>query len=184
MWADLLVALLLSLSLCADCLAVSLVSGLSLSGVRHGKVALIAAIFSVVHICFLLSGYFFGDLFVGYVEKFAHWIGFLLLLYVGGSMFYEAVAGKVEKRDLNGIRNILLSAVATSIDALAVGVSLSMDRTPVPVALMTAAVLLVITFLTVSVGILGGRKIGNRFGKVAEIVGSLILVGLGVGILI
>ena len=94
------------------------------------RVLLVALVFGLVQAGLLFAGYLFGDLFVGYVEKFAHWIGFLLLLYVGGSMVVEALTGKEEARDLNGIKNILIASVATSIDAMAVGISLSMDMEP------------------------------------------------------
>ena len=181
---ELFFALLLSLSLCADCFAVSLCSGVAADSLKRRQLLVAAAVFSTVHICFLLGGYFLGDLLVGYVERFARWIGFLLLLYVGGTMFVEAVWGKKSALNISGFRNILMSAVATSLDALAVGISLSMDRKSVPSVMITAAVLFIITFLTVATGLVGGRKIGMHFGKVAEIVGALILVGLGVGILI
>ena len=145
---------------------------------------LVALVFGVVQAAFLLAGFFFGDLFVGYVEKFAHWIGFLLLLYVGGSMILEAIKGEEEARDLNGIRNILVASVATSIDALAVGISLSMDMEPVSSALLKAVAVLIVTVISVIAGILGGRKIGTRFGRGAEIVGGIVLILIGLNILL
>ena len=181
---ELLVALLLAVSLCADCFAVSLCSGVTMREVTRKRVLLVALVFGIVQAGFLFAGYVFGDLFVGYVEKFAHWIGFLLLLYVGGSMVIEALKGKEEKHDLNGVRNILIASVATSIDALAVGVSLSMDLESLRSALIKAAAVFVVTVVSVLTGILGGRRIGNRFGHVAELLGGLVLVGLGIGILI
>jgi putative Mn2+ efflux pump MntP len=181
---EVLLALLLAASLCADCFAVSVCSGVTMQGVARKRVALVALVFAIVQAALLFAGYLFGDLFVGYVERFAHWIGFLLLLYVGGSMVVEALKGKEEARDLNGIRNILIASVATSIDALAVGISLSMDMESMGSALIKTAAVFLVTFISVVAGILGGRKIGNRFGRGAELVGGLVLVGLGVGILL
>lgn len=181
---DFIIALMLSLSLCADCLAVSLCSGPTMRGVPRKYILSVSALFAVVHVGFLTAGYLFGDLFVGYVDRFAHWIGFLLLLYVGCSMLFSALAGKDELRSLEGLRNILVSAAATSIDALAVGVSLSMERTSASSFILTAVVLFVTTLIVVLTGLVGGRRIGARFGRKAEIVGGLILVGLGIGILI
>lgn len=181
---EIILALLLALSLCADCFAVSLCSGVTMKSTRRRQVLAVALIFGLVQAGLLLAGYLFGDLFVGYVEKFAHWIGFLLLLYVGGSMVLEAVRGKEEARDLNGIRNILVASVATSIDALAVGISLSMDLEPIGSALLKAAAVLVVTILTVVAGILGGRKIGTRFGRRAEFAGGCVLILLGLNILL
>lgn len=181
---DLILALLLALSLCADCFAVSVCSGVTMKDVGRRKVLAVALVFGIVQAGFLLAGYFFGDLFVGYVERFAHWIGFLLLLYVGGSMILEAVKGTEEARDLNGIRNILVASVATSIDALAVGISLSMDLESVQSALLKAAAVLVMTIISVVAGILGGRRIGTRFGRGAEIAGGCVLILIGLNILL
>ena len=181
---DLILAFALAVSLCADCFAVSLCSGVTMKDVSRKKVLLVALVFGVVQAAFLLAGYFFGDLFVGYVEKFAHWIGFLLLLYVGGSMILEAIKGEEEARDLNGIRNILVASVATSIDALAVGISLSMDMEPVRSALLKAVAVLIVTVISVIAGILGGRKIGTRFGRGAETVGGIVLILIGLNILL
>lgn len=181
---DLILAFALAVSLCADCFAVSLCSGVTMKDVSRKKVLLVALVFGVVQAAFLLAGFFFGDLFVGYVEKFAHWIGFLLLLYVGGSMILEAIKGEEEARDLNGIRNILVASVATSIDALAVGISLSMDMEPVRSALLKAVAVLIVTIISVVAGILGGRKIGTRFGRGAETVGGIVLILIGLNILL
>ena len=67
-----ILALLLALSLCADCFAVSLCSGVTMKGTRRRQVLLVALVFGIVQAGLLLAGYFFGDLFVGYVERFAH----------------------------------------------------------------------------------------------------------------
>ena len=181
---DLILAFALAVSLCADCFAVSLCSGVTMKDVSRKKVLLVALVFGIVQAAFLSAGYFFGDLFVGYVEKFAHWIGFLLLFYVGGSMILEAIKGEEEARDLNGIRNILVASVATSIDALAVGISLSMDMEPVRSALLKAVAVLIVTIVSVVAGILGGRKIGTSFGRGAETVGGIVLILIGLNILL
>lgn len=181
---DIILAFALAVSLCADCFAVSMCSGVTMKDVSRNRVLLVALIFGVVQAAFLSAGYFFGDLFVGYVERFAHWIGFLLLFYVGGSMILEAVRGEEEARDLNGIKNILVASVATSIDALAVGISLSMDMETVGSALLKALAVLIVTMVSVVAGILGGRKIGTRFGRGAEIVGGSVLVLIGLNILL
>jgi putative Mn2+ efflux pump MntP len=177
-------ALLLAVSLCADCFAVSLCSGVTMRDVRRRQVLFIALVFGVVQAGLLLCGYLFGDLFVGYVERFAHWIGFLLLLYVGGSMIIEALKGGEEARDLNGIRNIVVASIATSIDALAVGISLSMEQDSLSSALLKCAAVLVVTILSVVVGILGGRRIGTRFGRSAELAGGCVLIMIGLNILL
>ena len=184
MLRSIVLALLLAVSLCADCFAVSLCSGVTMRDVRRRQVLFIALVFGVVQAGLLLCGYLFGDLFVGYVERFAHWIGFLLLLYVGGSMIIEALKGGEEARDLNGIRNIVVASIATSIDALAVGISLSMEQDSLSSALLKCAAVLVVTILSVVVGILGGRRIGTRFGRSAEFAGGCVLILIGLNILL
>ena len=184
MLRSIILALLLAVSLCADCFAVSLCSGVTMGNVRRRQVLTIALVFGFVQGGLLLLGYLFGDLFVGYVEKFAHWIGFLLLLYVGGSMILEAVKGKEEARDLNGLRNIIVASIATSIDALAVGISLSMEQDTLSSALLKTAAVFLVTVISVVAGILGGRRIGTRFGRSAEFVGGCVLILIGLNILL
>ncbi|MBQ2197859.1 MAG: manganese efflux pump, partial [Bacteroidales bacterium] len=106
MW--ILEAILLALSLCADCFAVTTCSSLTLRRVTWREVFPIALIFSTIHIILMLSGWLFGDLFAGYLHRIADIIGFLLLLYVGGSMVLEALKGEERQQNLNGFKNILL----------------------------------------------------------------------------
>ncbi|MDO5443257.1 MAG: manganese efflux pump, partial [Bacteroidia bacterium] len=83
-------AIVFAMSLCADCFAVSVCSSVTLKNINLRSVSLIGIVFGIVQAGLMMLGYGFGDLFVGYIEKAAHWIGFLLLLYVGGSMIKEA----------------------------------------------------------------------------------------------
>ncbi len=181
MW--ILEAILLALSLCADCFAVTTCSSLTLRRVTWREVFPIALIFSTIHIILMLSGWLFGDLFAGYLHRIADIIGFLLLLYVGGSMVLEALKGEERQQNLNGFKNILLGAVATSIDAFAVGISLSLCGTPLRTMVADLITLFIVTFLVVTVGVFGGVKIGSRFGRPAEIVGGAVLIAIGIGVL-
>ena len=178
---EILQAILVAASLCADCLAVSLCSGVTLKELNWRSVLSVAFAFAVIQTGLLVGGWAFGDLFVGFVERVSHWIGFLLLLYVGGSMLIEGIRGKAEVRNLNGWRNILLGGLATSIDALAVGVAQSMDGHSI---LPLAISVFVITALSVIIGLWGGRRLGMRFGRWAEIIGGTVLIGIGVSVLL
>ena len=177
-------AILLAASLCADCLAVSLCSGVTLRSVRWREILGVAFAFAVIQAGLLLIGWAFGYLFVGLVEKISHVIAFLMLLYVGGSMLIEGIRGKEEARNLDGWRNVLVGGVATSIDALAVGVAQSMEDVSFsgfpPLLLSVFAV----TALSVVAGLKGGSAIGVRFGRWAEIIGGLVLIGIGVSVLL
>ena len=176
-------AILLAASLCADCLAVSLCSGVTLRSVRWREILGVALAFAVIQTALLLAGWAFGYLFVGLVEKISHVIAFLLLLYVGGSMLIEGIRGEAEVRDLSSWRNIVLGGLATSIDALAVGVSQSMDGVDCQGFLPLLIAVFGITALSVVVGLRGGSAIGARFGRWAEIVGGAVLIGIGVSVL-
>lgn len=172
----------IALSLCADCFAVAICSSLSLRRTTPTSVLKTAVTFAVIHICFLLGGYFLGDLVVNYVYKISHLIGFLLLLYVGGSMLVSGFKKHTEHADFNSMRKIILGGIATSIDALAVGISLSMSET---VQIWTQAItLFIITIAAVSIGIAWGKRIGEKTGNWAKVIGGLVLIAIGVCILI
>ena len=177
-------AILLAASLCADCLAVSLCSGVTLRSVRWREILGVALAFAVIQAGLLLAGWAFGYFFVGLVEKISHIIAFLLLLYVGGSMLIEGIKGEAEVRDLSSWRNIILGGVATSIDALAVGVAQSMEGADWPAFLPLLVAVFAITALSVVIGLRGGRAIGARFGRWAEIVGGVVLIAIGVSVLV
>ncbi len=181
----LLEAILLALSLCADCFAVAICASVSLRKVRLHDILRVGLVFSVVQTAFFLLGWGFADLIAGYVSKIAHWIGFLLLLYVGGSMIREGLEQEPEECvNLDGIRNLLIAGVADSIDALAVGVSMSLAQNEATEAVPVSAAIFGCTFLSVAVGMPLGSRIGEKFGKVAEIVGGCVLILIGLDILL
>lgn len=183
MLVQILHALVLGLSVCADCFAVSICSSTSLRDESFRKISLTALAFAFVQAGLLTIGWLFGDLFVGYIERIAGVIGFLLLLYVGGSMIMGALRHEGECRDLNGFRNVVLGAIATSIDAFSIGISLSMGLTPQDSMVMNIISVFAITFLSVALGMAWGQKIGKKVGKWAQITGGIVLVLIGVGIL-
>ena len=177
-------AILVAVSLCADCFAVSLCSGVTLRDVSWKRVLGVALAFAVIQAGLLAVGWAFGYLFVGLVEKISHIIAFLMLLYVGGSMLIEGIRGKEEARNLDGWRNVLVGGVATSIDALAVGVAQSMEDVSFSGFLPLLLSVFAVTALSVVAGLKGGSAIGVRFGRWAEIGGGLVLLAIGVSVLL
>ena len=175
-------ALLIAVSLCADCFAVTLCSGVTLKKVSPSNVASVAFCFAVIQTGLLLAGWAAGELVSGLVQNVSKWIGFALLLYVGGSMLVEGIRNRQEVRDLDGFVNIILGGLATSMDALSVGVAHSMqggaDIIPLAVSLFA------VTAVSVVCGILFGKSAGCRFGRWAEIGGGAVLVTIGITILI
>ena len=190
----------MAISLCADCFAVSLCSGVTLKKIEFRSVAKVAAAFAVIQTGLLVLGWLLGSAVAGLVFKAAHIIGFLLLLYVGGSMLVEGIKGEEEVKNLDGLKNIVLGGIATSIDALAVGVSQSLatgvskslvegvSQSPASQqadSFITLAVsVFVVTAASVVAGIAGGKVIGRKFGRWAEIAGGLVLIIIALRILL
>jgi putative Mn2+ efflux pump MntP len=185
-------AILLGISLCADCFAVSLCSSFLLPREEmKKKVWTVAAVFAVIQTGLFLGGWALGTFateliseYVGHFEKVAHVIGFLLLLYVGGEMFIDGVRGKSDHLNLDGIKSMIVGGVATSIDAAVVGLSMSMDEAKWADIAPVALSILVFTALSVIVGMFSGGFVGRKLGHSARIVGGLVLIGLGVNILL
>lgn len=180
---QILESILTAASLCADCFAVALCSSLTLKKIDFKQATTIAISFAIIQTGLLLAGWAFGSLLAGLVHKISHIIGFLLLLYVGGSMVIEGAKGKCDGHNLNGAKNIILGGIATSIDAVAVGVAQSMETDGGGSIWTLAAAVFAITMISVVAGIFGGKKIGQVCGNVAEVVGGLVLVGIGVSFL-
>ena len=176
-------AIIVAISLCADCFAVSLCSSVTLRRICWRDVLRVSLVFAVIQAGLLLAGWLFGNLFVGLISRISHFVGFALLLYVGGSMLVEGNRNKQETRDLNGWRNVIVGGVATSIDALAVGVAQSMAHSPWSGFCPLLIAVFAVTALSVVAGIKGGSAVGGKFGRSAEIVGGLVLVGIGVTLL-
>ena len=177
-------SVLVAVSLCADCFAVTLCSSVTIKDLRWRTVARVAIIFAFVHTGLLLTGWAFGSMLASYVVKVSHVIGFVLLLYVGGSMLWEGIKGEEEVRKLDSIRNVVLGSVATSIDALAVGAAKSMEDTSWNGFLPLLVSVFAVTPLIAGLGICGGRFIGRRAGRLAEIIGGCVLIGIGVTLLV
>lgn len=182
-------AIIIAASLCADCFAVSLCSSVTLRCAKWKDVAPITLAFAIIQAGLLAIGWGFGYALAGFVEKISRYVGFLLLLYVGGGMIWEGVKNSGECRNLQGFKNIIIGGIATSIDAMAVGVAMSIKRTgDIAAEFRTFLPLLIsvfaITALSVVLGIFGGKAVGCRFGRCAEIIGGTVLVGIGVTILL
>ena len=111
-------------------------------------------------------------------------IGFALLLYIGVSMLVEGIRGEVPRRNLNGWRNVLIGGVATSLDALGIGIAQSMEDVSWSSFLPLFVSVFVVTALTVVIGLRGGSAIGTRFGRWAEVAGGIVLIGIGISFLL
>lgn len=171
-------ALLLALALAMDAFAVALSQGAKFRLSAAGGLA-IAATFGVFQAVMPLAGWAVGAAALAYVEAFDHWIAFGLLAFLGVRMLGFHNGDADTARVLTG-RTLLIAGVATSVDALAAGITLpTLGVSPWAAALLIG----VVTFVLSGAGVMLGRRAGDHLGEWAERAGGLILIGLGVKIL-
>lgn len=180
---ELLTITLISIGLAMDAFAVSLGIGTSNQiPNRHGKIRL-AAHFGIFQAGMTALGWVVGETIVRFVQTFDHWIAFALLAYVGFNLIRSGFSkdGKAFDHDPSTGGILVMLSLATSIDAFAVGLSIAL--LDISVLLSVILIGLVAFFLSV-VGLLAGARLGTAFGKRMEIVGGLILLGIGVRIVL
>ena len=178
---------LVGVGLSMDAFAVAICKGLAMPRVNRKRTLLIGLYFGVFQAIMPLTGWLLGSQFARRVTKMAPWIAFVLLAWIGGSMIRESLSTeeKEEKAEPAELRHreLLMLAIATSIDALAVGVSFSMVELTVPI--YAAAALIGCTTFAISVaGVFVGNLFGARYKNRAEFVGGAILILIGLKILL
>lgn len=175
--------LILAIGLSFDSFAVSVTSGLNLPRIRFFQAVKMAITLAVFQAIMPLLGWLFGSTIKEQIAPIDHWIAFGLLALVGGKMIIESftTSGDEKIKDPLRMKVILLLALATSIDALAVGFSFSIYLDKIFWAIFIIGS---ITFIASMTGILIGKKTGPKINKYAEIIGGLILFGIGCKILI
>ncbi|PWJ25973.1 putative Mn2+ efflux pump MntP [Branchiibius hedensis] len=180
---SLLEILLIAVGVSADAFAVSLSQGVTMRRFRWRHALLIAGLFGLFQALMPLLGWLLGKGFADAISGVDHWIAFGLLALIGGKMLWEAFQDDEEEDDEPSLdlRGLLILAVATSIDALAVGVSFAVLPVNLPLAL---TVIGVVTFVISLIGVRLGRSVGSWLGKPAEILGGLILIGIGLRIVL
>ena len=177
-------AILVSIALSIDTFAVSMSGSVSMGRLRLAKVAGVALSLAFVQTVFLLGGYYAGDAVARLIEKWGRYLGFAMLLYVGVDMIVEAVRNKEESQDFSGAWKILVAAVATSIDAVAVGASFGLSLVPAGELWLTAGVTFAATVIFAVSGMFCGSAVGRAFGRPAKIVAGIVLIAIGLEILL
>jgi len=173
----------LALALAMDAFAVALGTGAVLSRLTGRHLFRLGFHFGLFQALMPVIGWLAGLTIIQWVEAWDHWIAFSLLATIGGRMVYEAVSDeeKADERDPTKGLSLVLLSIATSIDALAVGFSLSVIG--VSIWMPALVIGLVAGVLTIAGMLLGGR-IGDRWGTRVEIFGGLVLIAIGIKILI
>jgi putative Mn2+ efflux pump MntP len=166
-----------------DCLAVSLSCGIIMPGFGRRDALMLGIFFGGFQAGMLVLGWAGGSAFAGFVGTFAHWIAFGLLLLIGLKMIHEGMEDDNEcaNLDIRNPRVLIILSVATSIDSLAVGVSYAVLKIGI---WLPALVIGAISFAFAFAGGSFGCRLGERFGKRMEILGGIILIGLGLKILL
>lgn len=180
---DIISIFLIAVGLSMDAFAVSVSNGIILKEVHIKQATKTGFFFGVFQAVMPIIGWFAGMTFSNYITSFDHWIAFILLAFIGGNMIYEALKDdeQDDDKDPNSTKVLLIMAVATSIDALAVGISFAMVDTNIWIP---AIIIGCTTFIISTVGVFIGKKVGDLFKKRAEIFGGIILILIGLKILI
>lgn len=182
-WIELL---LTAVGLSMDAFAVSVCKGLGMRKMRYDRALVIGLYFGVFQAIMPLLGWLLGTSFSRYIQAFDHWIAFILLAFIGGKMlwdvFHEKEEETTEKVDARlDHKELFMLAIATSIDALAVGIAFACLDVQIWSSIsIIGCVTLVLSFC----GVWIGNRFGNCFEKKAEIAGGLVLILIGVKILV
>ena len=172
---------ILAVGLSMDAFAVSVCKGLSLGKIKPKHMCIAGAWIGGFQALMPLIGYFLGSFFAEMIEKYDHWVAFVLLAIIGGNMIKESF-GKDEKVDSSmDVKSMLLLAIATSIDALAVGVTFAFLQVQIVPAVSFIGV---ITFIFSAVGVKIGSLFGTKYKSKAELFGGIVLVLIGIKILL
>lgn len=175
---------LVGVSLAMDAFAVSTCKGLSMPKINYKHALIIALFFGVFQAVMPLIGWLLGSAFEKYITTFDHWIAFALLLILGIKALVDAIRDKDDDKNKEyklDFKELTVLAIATSIDALAVGVTFAFLQVSLA---LSVSLIGVITFVLCLIGVMIGNKFGSKWKKPASIAGGVVLILMGVKILL
>lgn len=175
---DYLTLVFVAVGLAMDAFSVATVTGFGLPRIDFFQASRLSVAFGFFHFLMPVIGWLAGNTLLELISGFDHWLAFLLLAFVGGRMIYEAVTnGKaIDPAQVLGGMNLLMFSLAVSIDALAVGLSFSLEQVSI---LIPSLVLGLVTLLFTFAGLLIGNRTGKAFGRNAQIIGGVLLITIG-----
>ncbi len=172
----------IGVGLAMDAFAVAICKGLSMKKCDFKKAGIIAGYFGTFQAIMPFIGYFLGIAFSDLVVNIDHWVSFVLLCFIGGNMISEAMSNEEEnKNDDVDFKTMIILALATSIDALAVGITFAFLKVNILVSIIIIGI---ITFIISFIGVFIGNKFGNKYESKAEFIGGAILIFIGLKILL
>ena len=173
---------LIGVGLSMDAFAVAICQGLSMTKIKWGHALTVGLYFGGFQALMPLLGWVLGSQFSGYIQQYDHWVAFILLLLIGGNMIRESLSKEEECPDASlSVKAMLPMAVATSIDALAVGVGFAFLSVNIGAAVSFIGV---ITFVLSMIGVKVGSLFGAKYKSKAELAGGVILILMGLKILL
>ena len=172
--------LLIGISLSMDAFAVSICKGMSFYNNKYYKALIIGLFFGLFQTIMPIIGYLIGNAFHDLIVSIDHWIAFILLLFIGIKMIKNAILNEDIIDDSISIKTMLSLSIATSIDALIMGLTLSLFDINI---YFSVSIIGIITFILSFIGVLIGNKVGQRLGIKSQILGGFILIVLGMKIL-
>lgn len=172
-----------AIALSMDALSVSVINGFTIKKLHFQHAFRIAFSFGLFQALMPLIGWAAGRTFSVYIEKYDHWVAFLLLLFIGSKMIFESFSmdEECDSKSCLHLPTLLLLSIATSIDALAVGLSFAFLRISI---IQPVLIIGLVTFVICLCGVYIGNKIGHFFEKKLELAGGIILILIGLKILI
>lgn len=177
--------LLIGIGLSMDAFAVAMCKGLNMRKINYKHATIIALFFGGFQALMPLVGWALGKQFESYITSIDHWIAFVLLAFIGGNMIRESMNDsdddKKENLEKLDIKELFMLAIATSIDALAVGITFAFLQVNIIEAI---GIIGITTFILSVLAVIIGNKFGNKYGKKAELFGGIVLVLIGVKILL
>ena len=177
---------LTGIALAMDAFAVSICKGIKMPRIRKSHIVIIAVFFGGFQMLMPLIGWLLGSQFVQYISKFDHWIAFALLAFIGVKMAIESFKHEEEEcckcESKLDLKELVVLAIATSIDALAVGITFALY--PDINILPSISIIGIVTFIICAGGVVIGHKFGAKFKSKAELLGGIVLVIIGLKLLI
>lgn len=173
---------IIAFSMSADAFAASIGKGVVLQKPKLSYAMRIGLVFGGVETLTPIIGWLLGIMASGFIASVDHWVAFAILSIIGGKMIYEGLHNEeTERKESHKLSILILTAIGTSIDAMAVGATFALLNVNIWIM---AAMIGAATFMMATIGIMTGHYIGTKAGKIAEVLGGLCLIAIGTKILI
>lgn len=177
--------LLIGVGLSMDAFAVAICKGLGMRRINYRHMLIIALFFGGFQALMPFLGWLLGSRFARYITRYDHWIAFLLLLFIGGKMIWDTLHEGGKEQDFTDssldLKELLLMAIATSIDALAMGITFAFLSVKIGKA---SAIIGCTTFVISAIGVFIGNRFGARYKNKASLTGGIILILIGCKVLL